>query len=212
MSWLRDHLREHRVVAIVRADTIADPRGLVGTLVDAGVVNVEFTYTTPDVLAIVERTASVDGATVGVGTVLTPQQAVDATNAGARFVVTPVRDLAVETACHAAGVPIIPGAMTPTEIHGAATGGASVVKVFPARSLGPSYIADVLAPLPGLALVPSGGIGIDDAADYLRAGAWAVGLGSLVPAAALVSGDHTEVRVRADRVMRSIVDVAGRPA
>ena len=173
----------------------------------AGVVNVEFTFTTPDVLAIVERTASVDGATVGVGTVLTPRQVTDATSAGARFVVTPVRNVEVELACHAAGVPIIPGAMTPSEIHGAAVGGADVIKVFPARSLGPSYIADLLAPLPGLALVPSGGIGIDDAADYLRAGAWAIGLGSLVPAAALVSGDHTEVRVRAERMMASIADV-----
>ena len=212
MSWLRDHLRAHPVVAIVRADTVADPRGLVAALVEAGVVNVEFTFTTPDVLTIVERTASVAGATVGVGTVLTPQQAVDAIAAGARFVVTPVRDVEVEAACHAGGVPIIPGAMTPSEIHGAAAGGADVVKLFPARSLGPSYIADVLAPLPSLALVPSGGIGIDDAADYLRAGAWAVGLGSLVPAQALSSGDRTEVRARAARLMASIAGIAGPPA
>lgn len=204
MTWFRSHLSDARVVAVVRAPHVADVVGLVTTLARAGIPTVELTFTIPDVLPIVEAAAAVEGVVVGVGSVATPEQVRRAADAGARFVVTPARRPDVESACRASGVPIVPGAMTPTEIDDAHRSGADAVKIFPARNLGPAFVADVLAPMPEIALVPSGGIGIDDAADYLLAGAVAIGTGAVTPADAVATGDLDTIRERAAAIVRSI--------
>ncbi|HSL73699.1 MAG TPA: bifunctional 4-hydroxy-2-oxoglutarate aldolase/2-dehydro-3-deoxy-phosphogluconate aldolase [Ilumatobacteraceae bacterium] len=212
-DWIRRHLGRERVIAILRAESVLDPESLARTLLDAGVATIEVTATTPDHLRVIEVMSAVEGVVVGVGTVLTAAQVHDARAAGARFVVTPVRVPEVERSCADLAVPLITGAMTPTEVHAAAAM-AAVVKIFPARSLGPSYVADLLGPFPHLALAPSGGIGPDEVDPYLRAGALAVGLGSIVPARAAASGDHEVIHELAGRARASAraADDAGRPS
>jgi 2-dehydro-3-deoxyphosphogluconate aldolase / (4S)-4-hydroxy-2-oxoglutarate aldolase len=201
-EWIREHLGRERVIAILRADSVLDPVGIARVLVDAGVTTIEVTATTPDHLRVIEVMSQLDGAVVGVGTVLTATQVRSAQAAGARFVVTPVRVEDVERSCGELSMPLITGAMTPTEVQAAAAQ-AAVVKIFPARSLGPSYIADLLGPFPHLALAPSGGIRTDEVGQYLSAGALAVGLGSILPARAVASGDHEAIRELAGRARSS---------
>ncbi len=210
---LRAHLDTHRVIAIVRADAVADPVGLAAGLSDAGIGSLEFTLTTPGALESIAAVAegAPDRCRVGVGTVVDPAQVAPAVEAGAGFVVTPAPlpstpEIAAE--CRRLGIGLIAGAMTPGEIVTAAAL-ADLVKIFPARSLGPRYLSDVLAPLEGLALVPSGGIALDEVADYLAAGAAAVGVGSLMESSALRTGDHAVIFERARRLMESLV-VGGR--
>jgi 2-dehydro-3-deoxyphosphogluconate aldolase / (4S)-4-hydroxy-2-oxoglutarate aldolase len=206
MSWLRSHLEQARVIAVVRCDHIPDAVGLTRVLVDAGVPTIELTFTIPDVLRSVEAAAGVPGAVVGVGSVATGDQVRAAQSAGARFVVTPARRPDVEAVCREIGMPYVPGAMTPSEIDDADRSGADCVKVFPIRPFGPRYLTDLLAPMPHLALVPSGGIGLDDAADYLLAGAAAVGVGAITPAPAVERNDLATIAERASAILRSIGD------
>ncbi len=204
---LRAHLDEHPVIAIVRAETVADPVGLARGLRAAGVCSLEFTLTTPGALELIAAAHEGDDrCVVGVGTVTDPAQVEPAARAGARFVVTPAPMATtpeISAECQRLGVGLIAGAMTPGEIVTAA-GLADLVKIFPARPLGPRYLSDVLAPLVGLALVPSGGIALEEVPQYLAAGAAAVGVGSLLPAAALGSGDHDPLFDRARRLVASI--------
>jgi 2-dehydro-3-deoxyphosphogluconate aldolase/(4S)-4-hydroxy-2-oxoglutarate aldolase len=204
VSWLRGHLEQVRVVAILRAPVIAAPERVAATLVAAGVPTIELTFTTPDVQALIEAMAAVDGAVVAAGSVTTSLQACEAYEAGARFVVSPGYEPEVAATCRASGIPYVPGAMTPTEIRAAVRDGWDVVKLFPARPLGPAFVRDVLAPFPDLALVPSGGIGIDDVDEYLRAGAVAVGTGAVATPALLASGDLDALRERAVALARAV--------
>lgn len=206
MSWLRAHLEQARVIAVVRCGHLGDPIGLARALVDGGVPTIELTFTIPDVLRSVEAAAGVPGAVIGVGSVATGDQVRAAHSAGARFVVTPARRPDVEAVCREVGMPYIPGAMTPSEIDDADRSGADCVKVFPIRPLGPRYLTDLLAPMPHLALVPSGGIGLDDAVEYLLAGAAAVGVGAITPAVAVERNDFATVAERAATILRSISD------
>jgi 2-dehydro-3-deoxyphosphogluconate aldolase / (4S)-4-hydroxy-2-oxoglutarate aldolase len=193
---LLEGLREDRVVAVIRAPRVADPAGLATALAQNGVRCVEFTFTIADVLSAI-RAAADRGAVVGVGTVLDPEQAREAIDAGARFVVTPAVRVDVAAACHELGVPVVLGAFTPTEVRSAVELGAAAVKLFPARVGGPEYVRDLLGPFPDLALVPSGGVGPENMRAYLEAGALAVSLGtSLAPREAIESGDLAQVAKR----------------
>jgi 2-dehydro-3-deoxyphosphogluconate aldolase/(4S)-4-hydroxy-2-oxoglutarate aldolase len=175
------------VVAVVRASSKESAVDVSSALADGGVVACELTTTTPGVLSAIEAAtvALGDRAIVGVGTVLDAETARAAILAGARFVVAPTLDRAVVDMGHRYDVPVIPGAMTPTEILAAWTAGADAVKVFPATSLGPRYFRDLAGPLPQVRLTPTGGVDLDSAADWIRAGALAIGVGS-----ALVREDH----------------------
>lgn len=142
---------------------------------------------------------------VGAGTVTDADTARRAIDAGARFIVGPVFRRAVIDACHERNVPAMPGCFTPTEILDAWEAGADIVKVFPSTSLGPAFIKDVRAPLPQLKLMPTGGVSIENAADWLRAGAVAVGIGSaLVDSTAVQAGDFAVLTQRAERLMANI--------
>jgi len=169
---------------------------------------VEITLTTPGALAAIrDLTAqgAVPGAVVGAGTVLDEGSARDVIAAGARFVVSPTLDQGVMRCCREANVPCMPGALTPRELLEASRAGASHIKLFPASLVGPRYIREVLAPLPFLRLVPSGGVSLDNAGDWIRAGAIAVSLGSALVSPSLVAEqgwDRLTARARAliDRV------------
>ena len=194
-------------VAILRGGTGEHVEDVVRTLVDAGVTAIEITTNTPrwreGIAWAAERYGT--AASIGVGTVLDPRQVDEAAAAGASFAVSPHTDVAVGERAHERGLGWYPGAATATEIVRAWQAGARAVKVFPAAQLGgPAFLRQVLAPLDFVDVVPTGGIGVDDAADYLAAGAVAVGLGSPLVGDALVSGDLDGLRDRAARLVRGL--------
>ncbi|WP_426997501.1 bifunctional 4-hydroxy-2-oxoglutarate aldolase/2-dehydro-3-deoxy-phosphogluconate aldolase [Pseudarthrobacter sp. N5] len=194
-------LEADRTLAVVRAPAIPDAAELCRALAGGGIRTVELTFTTPDVLRHVKRaaeTAAQHGAAVGIGTVLTGDQARAAIDAGAQFLVTPGLRPDVAAVATAAGIPFSLGAMTPTEVAQALDLGSQVVKIFPARQLGPAYIKDLQGPYPGIRLLPSGGIDAANAKSYLDAGAVAVCCGtSVVPPAAVAAGDWADISARA---------------
>jgi 2-dehydro-3-deoxyphosphogluconate aldolase / (4S)-4-hydroxy-2-oxoglutarate aldolase len=192
-------LEQDRALCVVRAPRVADPAGLAETLATAGIRMVEFTFTMPGVPSMIEAAvAAAPSALVGAGTVLTPAQAHDAIAAGARFLLTP--DLRPEVAriANEAGVPVIMGALTPSEVGQALDLGASAVKIFPARIGGPAYIKDLRGPFPGVKLIPTGGVNAGNARAFLDAGALALGAGTDVVRPDLVeAGDHQAIAERA---------------
>jgi 2-dehydro-3-deoxyphosphogluconate aldolase / (4S)-4-hydroxy-2-oxoglutarate aldolase len=192
-----DQLRADRVLTVVRAAAIPDAVALCRALAAGGLRLVELTFTTPDVLTHVAAAATI-GLPIGVGTVLTGDQARGAVDAGARFLVTPGLRPEVAAVAAAAGIPIFLGAFTPTEVAIALDLGAAAVKIFPAGRLGPKYLSDLHGPYPGVGLLPSGGVSADNAADYFAAGALAVCAGtSVVPPAAVEAGAWAEITARA---------------
>lgn len=168
------------LVAVIRADSPGQLVDVCKALRDGGVLFSEITMTTPGALDAIQKASSElkDQAIIGVGSVLDPETARLAILAGAQFVVCPVTNLAVIEMAHRYGKPVIPGGLTPTEILTAWQAGADVVKVFPANHFGPTYFKDLLAPMPQLKLTPTGGVDLNTAADFLKAGAACLGVGS----------------------------------
>ena len=168
------------VVAVIRAATGEQVVDICRALLAGGVTACEVTMTTPDAIdAIARATAEIgDQALVGVGTVLDAGTARAAILAGAQFVVSPTLDLSVIAMAHQYDRPVMPGALTPTEILAAWTAGADVVKVFPANHFGPAYFKDLKGPLPHVRLTPTGGVDLSTAADWIKAGAACLGVGS----------------------------------
>lgn len=171
-------LSTRRALCIIRAPEIPDPVGLARTLVEAGIPIVEFALTTPDAPRLIEQAAAVEGMVLGAGTVMSAQDARDAINAGATFLLTPGLRPAVAEEAVRQGVPVVLGAMTPTEVATAVDLGATAVKVFPAARLGPAYFGDLHGPCPDVPLVATGGLTAENAGAFLRGGAVAVTAGS----------------------------------
>ncbi|MCE7001841.1 bifunctional 4-hydroxy-2-oxoglutarate aldolase/2-dehydro-3-deoxy-phosphogluconate aldolase [Kibdelosporangium philippinense] len=191
-------LKAWHSLCIIRAPQIADPAGLGKTLVESGLPIVEFSFTTPNAPKLMEQAAKVDGLILGAGTVMTEQDARDAINAGAKFLLTPGLRPKVAAEAVRQGVPIVLGAMTPTEVADALDMGATAVKVFPAARLGPAYFKDLHGPYPGIPLVATGGLNAANAAEYLEAGALAVTAGSGVVSPALAADSRlAEIAARA---------------
>lgn len=165
---------EQRVVAVLRR--VADPVPVVDVLVGAGLSVVEVTLDGERALGHIEALAARGDVTVLAGTVRSPEQVDEAVSAGAAGVVCPAFAGAVVARAHHLGIPVIPGVLTPTEIEAAWRAGAAMVKLFPARLGGPEYVADVLKPLADVPLLCTGGVTVENAADYLAAGAAAVGV------------------------------------
>lgn len=185
-------LKAWRALAIIRAPEISDPVGLGQTLVEAGIPIVEFSFTTPNAPSLLARASKVEGLILGAGTVMTEQHARDAINAGASFLLTPGLRPKVAAEAIRQGVPIVLGAMTPTEVADAMDLGATAVKVFPAARLGPAYFTDLHGPYPGVPLVATGGLHAGNAAEYLEAGALAVTAGSGVVSPALAASSRLD--------------------
>ncbi len=186
---MTDALLASGVIAVVRLPDATNLRGATAALAAAGVGAVEITLTTPGALETIAELASgegVKGCMIGAGTVLDVKAARDVIARGARFVVSPAFDRFVVRYCRDHHVPCLPGAFTPTELLEAWRAGATAVKLFPASTLGPAYLREVLAPLPFLQVVPSGGVSLDNTAEWIRAGAAAVSVGSALVTAALV--------------------------
>lgn len=168
------------IVGIIRNLPPTDVAALLPIYQAAGLTTIEITLNTPGAEAIIRDALDhhTDGLNIGAGTVCTLDDLEKALGAGAQFIVTPILDEAVIRACVAQGVPIFPGAFTPSEIYKAWSLGASMVKVFPATSLGPGFMKDLKAPLPQIKLLPTGGVTLANLTDFLKAGAEGVGIGS----------------------------------
>ncbi|PVE19238.1 bifunctional 4-hydroxy-2-oxoglutarate aldolase/2-dehydro-3-deoxy-phosphogluconate aldolase [Arthrobacter sp. Bz4] len=210
MSDFLDGLSSSRLLAIIRGtDRDASIRAAVA-LVDEGVRYLEVSLNTPgavDVIAAVRQEVG-DRATVGAGTVLTADDAEQVAAAGGQFLVTPAVSASV-----AAGVrlqlPVIAGALTPTEVYSAMDQGATAIKLFPASLGGPRFLSALRDPFPAIPFVPVGGVDEAAAADYLARGAVAVGVGSPLVGDSASGGDLTELRQRARRYLELAAAVAG---
>ncbi|MCB8901927.1 MULTISPECIES: bifunctional 4-hydroxy-2-oxoglutarate aldolase/2-dehydro-3-deoxy-phosphogluconate aldolase [unclassified Streptomyces] len=176
---LRAALESAPVIAILRSTSAARFAEVTDTLLASGIRAAEFTLTTPGALdALSEYAADAPPAlALGAGTVTTPAEAQAAVEAGATYLITPTTSTEVIAEAARLGVPVLPGACTPTEILTAWRAGATMVKLFPAATGGPEYLRAVRAPLPYVPLVPTGGIGVTEAPAYLAAGATALGMG-----------------------------------
>ncbi len=179
-------IEECGIVAIIRANSSKELFDTAVAIKNGGVDVIEITMTTPDALQVISDVSNRLGNSVliGVGSVLDAETARAAMLAGAEFVVSPVTKPDIIAICNRYGKVIIPGAFTPTEILCAWETGADYVKVFPSSGVGPSYIKDIKAPLPQIPLVPTGGVTAENASEFIKAGAAALGVGS-----ALVSQD-----------------------
>jgi len=211
-----DALLAHGAIAVVRLRDVAHGRDLADALVAGGVPAIEVTLTTPGALALVQSLANADRSLiVGAGSVLSADAARRAIEAGARYLVSPVLDTDVMAVAHTNDIPCFPGAYTPTEIFRAHQAGADLVKLFPADTLGPSYLKGVLAPMPFLELMPTGGVTPENVGTWIAAGAVAVGLGSALVDPALVHArDFATITARARMVADGIAAAraARRPA
>ena len=197
-------IREGRAIAILRGvdPQIAAP--IVDALVEGGITAVEVTLNSRDPFAtIAELRRRTEGASVliGAGTVMDRVAAEASVDAGAQFLVAPNTDAELVRWAAAQGIPMFPGAMTPTEIVTAWNAGAAAVKVFPASVLGPMFLREVRGPLPQIPLIPTGGVNAESARPLLDAGALAIGVGSWLTG----STDRSEVLARA-RQLRAAID------
>lgn len=188
-----------KVVAIFRGDFGGMETDIVAAMADAGLTAVEVTLTSPDALAAIERVAKAFGSrmAVGAGTVLSAAEVDRCAAAGATFIVSPNRDLAVITHTKKLGLGSFPGCFTPSEIVEAVGAGADAAKLFPASVLGPGFVKAIRGPLPTVKIVPTGGVTPEAAKAYLEAGAWGVGAGSeLVNKDVMAPGGLDRLRAR----------------
>ena len=199
-----------RVVAVLRARRASDYAPVVDALRRGGVVSIELTLTTPGAIeeVVALRARFGDAVELGVGTVTNTTEAEEAADAGAEFLVTPVTVEQVIRLAVDRGLPVFPGGLTPGELFAGWQAGATAVKVFPASVVGPGYLAMLRGPFPHMKVVPSGGVGIDDAAAWIRAGAVAVSLGGPLLGDAFSGGDLSDLTRRAQQVRR-LVDEEG---
>jgi 2-dehydro-3-deoxyphosphogluconate aldolase / (4S)-4-hydroxy-2-oxoglutarate aldolase len=207
MNASLERIATDRLIAIIRLENYDHAVEVAQALVAGGITIIEFTLTGRGALdAVTEtRSALADKAVIGIGTALKAGDADDAALAGAQFVVTPIVRYPVIDAAHHHDLPIICGALTPTEMMNADDAGADMIKVFPARQFGPSYLRDVLAPLPHLRLVPTGGVSTQNAKEYFHAGATAVGIGgNLVAQQAVAAGDWAQITAQAQQCLAAI--------
>jgi 2-dehydro-3-deoxyphosphogluconate aldolase/(4S)-4-hydroxy-2-oxoglutarate aldolase len=196
-----------KVVAVVRLNDYTRAVEVAQALAAGGVNILEFTLTGQGAYDAISATRKAlgDAVCVGVGTVLTPDQAEAAIDAGAQFAVTPAVRRQVIAACVKRQTLVLCGGFTPTELLEAHEAGAELVKVFPAQLGGPKFIKDVLAPMPFLKLVPTGGVSPENAREYLSAGAVAVGIGGNLVSNKLVAAEaFDEITATAKACMDAI--------
>ncbi|SCG74623.1 bifunctional 4-hydroxy-2-oxoglutarate aldolase/2-dehydro-3-deoxy-phosphogluconate aldolase [Micromonospora inositola] len=195
---LLDTLRTHRLLAIVRSDDPDAALAAVLTLADSGVKLIEVSFTSTDALGVLRRARAALGADhgLGAGTVLSVDEARQAAAAGASYLVTPALAPSLAEAGRL-GLPVLGGALTPTEVVQATTGGATAVKLFPASLGGPDYLRALRDPFPRTPFVPVGGVDAESARGYLDRGAIAVGVGSPLLGDAACGGDLSALRRRA---------------
>jgi 2-dehydro-3-deoxyphosphogluconate aldolase/(4S)-4-hydroxy-2-oxoglutarate aldolase len=197
------------VVAVMRLTDASVGRDVANALAEGGVTALEVTMTVPRAVELIQELASTlpSSCIVGAGTVVSGDTAAQVIRAGARFVVGPVLRPDVMAACREHDVAVMPGCFTPTEILTAWDAGADIVKVFPATSLGPAFFKDIRGPLPQLKLMPTGGVTRENAGEWIRAGAVAIGVGTaLVDAKAVAERRFSDLTAAARHFVRAVAD------
>ena len=197
-----ERIRAIGIIPVVRARSSDDATQAAESIRAGGIPILEITMTVPGAIQVIaDLTRRLgDEALIGAGTVLDAESARACVDAGARFVVSPALDLPTIEACRRLGVPVFPGALTPTEIVTAWKAGADAVKVFPAGAVGgAAYLKSIKAPLPQVELIPTGGVSLKTAADFIAAGAMALGVG-----ADLVSGDAASITEKARQYVAAV--------
>ena len=196
------------IIAVVRTDNSKLIPAICEALIAGGVVAIEITFTVPDALGAIREASRQFGdiALIGAGTVLNADTCRAAIAAGAEFLVSPITKLEIIQAAHASDKPVMLGAYTPTEAQTAHESGADFIKIFPADKLGPAYIKALRAPLPHLKIVPTGGVDLNTAADFLKAGCAALGVGgSLLTTEILKTENWAELT----RLAKAYIEIAG---
>ena len=198
---------EKKAVAVVRLNDDKNVLQVIEAIYKGGLTSIEITMTTPNALKIIEKLNFVyeDKLLVGVGSVLDAKTTKDAIKAGAKYVVSPIFDTAIIDIAHHSDIPAMPGCFTPTEIYKAFDSGADVIKVFPANISGMNFFKAVKAPIPFLKLMPTGGVSLTNASDWLNAGACAVGIGSaLLEKEAITNGDYNKLTENTKLLLNNI--------
>lgn len=202
-----DGILECGIAAVVRGESEEQILRAIEAALQGGVNVIEVTFTVPNPLRIIEALAEglSDDVILGAGTVLTPETASNAVDAGAQFIVSPSTNLETIEMAKSRGVPVFPGALTPTEVITAWQAGGDVIKIFPANVMGPSYLRDLHGPFPDIPFMPTGGVDLGTARSWLEAGAACLGVGgALIDRKLMAAGDYTEITSRA-RKFREIV-------
>jgi 2-dehydro-3-deoxyphosphogluconate aldolase/(4S)-4-hydroxy-2-oxoglutarate aldolase len=201
------------IVAVVRSPDSQQLVEVVRALADGGVTVVEITMTVPDALGVLRQVRQTlgDRVLLGAGTILDPETARAALLAGAEYLVAPTLNLDVIRLCQRYSKLVMPGALTPTEILTAWEAGADIVKVFPAEVVGPAFFKAMRGPLPQIRLMPTGGVDLTTAADFVRAGACCLGLGSqLVEPKAVAERNFERIRDLARQYVSIVQSVRGK--
>jgi len=198
------------VIGVIRAQSSAHLISVARAIKEGGVDVIEVTMTTPNALGVIRETSQefAQEVLIGVGSVLDAETARAAILAGAEYVVCPIFDPSIITMAHRYSKPALPGCLTPTEIINAWAAGADMIKVFPATALGPQYFRDVLGPLPQVKLCPTGGVDLGNAAEFIKAGAAALGVGSALVDKQAVAEGRFDVVTETARKFREAVQVA----
>jgi 2-dehydro-3-deoxyphosphogluconate aldolase/(4S)-4-hydroxy-2-oxoglutarate aldolase len=200
-----DIILASKVIAVIRMPTPEKLSRVVEAVRRGGVRAIEITMTTPSALEIIADQVKHKpaGTLVGAGTVLDAPMAEKVIQAGAEFVVSPITNFDMIETCRRSGILVAPGALSPTEIKAAWERGADVVKVFPATSVGPKYFQDLKGPFPDIRLMPTGGVSIENAREFIRSGACCVAIGTaLLDKKAIAAGDFDILTDKA----RALVD------
>jgi 2-dehydro-3-deoxyphosphogluconate aldolase/(4S)-4-hydroxy-2-oxoglutarate aldolase len=197
------------IVPVVRAASVAEARRAVEAICAGGIPIVEITMTVPDAITVIRDVAHQYGrdVLVGAGTVTTAGQAELCIGAGAQFLVSPGLSLPVLAAAKACGKLAIPGALTPTELMNAQQNGARLIKIFPCGNVGgPKYLKSLKAPFPDADLIPTGGVNVSNAAEFIAVGAFALGVGAeLVDARALREGNLAKITQSARELVGAVL-------
>jgi len=196
------------IVPVVRAANVEDATRAVEAICAGGIPILEITMTIPNATSVISHVVREHGKTtlIGAGTVTTSEQAEQCIRAGAEFLVSPGLSIHVLAVARACAKLAIPGALTPTELMHAQDQGAKLIKIFPCGNVGgPKYLQSLSGPFPNAALIPTGGVNVSNAANYIAAGAFALGVGGdLVSAAALREGNLSKITQAARELVQAV--------
>ena len=207
---IMDEIFKRKVVAVLRTKDPDKLLKVIEAIDDGGISVAEITMTVPNAIELIKEISSKTkrDIIIGVGSVLDPETAERAIKAGAKYVVSPILKKEVIEMAHKYDVPAMPGCFTPTEIQAAYELGADVVKVFPADVLGMKFFKGVLAPMPHLKLMPTGGVSLTNAGEWIKSGACAVGVGSaLLDNEAIVRGDYDKLTENAKLIIENVKSI-----
>lgn len=195
------------IIAVIRLSEDKKIDYIISALSEGGVKSLEITMTTPNAIDIIKNISKKNKGDflIGVGSVLDPETANTAIHSGAQFIVSPILNVDIIKMGHRYDKVVIPGAFTPTEIINAWESGGDIVKVFPATVLGPKYFKDIHGPMPQVKLSPTGGVNINNAADFIKAGAVCLGVGSaLIDKKLVENSDWEELSKRAATLVEEV--------